>query len=256
MITTRIFFSETATGELAQGMDSIVREGIPKGAVQIYRGARNTLYDITVGGSRLCVKHFRHAKFPNNYIYTNFRRSKAQRSFEHARRLADLGFLTPEPLCYGENKKRGRLLDSFYFSRFEDLPNIRDWTKLPFDKELIAALGDEMVKLHRAGVLHKDFSPGNILYRRDSDGRFQFYYVDLNRMKFGVKSRKKLMGMFRSISLDPEQTRRLALSYASASGDDPQTVVTEALGALSRYLAVKRRHRWLKKLFKKTAKPK
>lgn len=248
---TKIVFNESVSDELAGQMDNLVRTGIPAGSVQIYRGARNTLYDVSLAGCRLCVKHFRRTKFPNSFIYTNFRRSKARRSFEHACRLAELGFLTPQPLCYGENKDGMKLHDSFYFSRFVDLPNVRNWTELSFDNELISALGAEMVKLHRAGILHKDFSPGNILYQRDDEGGFRFFYVDLNRMKFGVTSHKKLMRMFRSISLDPVQTERLARSYAAASGDDPRIIVKEALGSLDRYLAVKRRHRFFKSLFKK-----
>ena len=70
-------------------------------------------------------------------------------------------------------------------------------------------------------------------------------------MKFNVTNRKTLMSMFRSISLDPEETRRLAIAYANASGKDSDIIVAEALNSLKEYLATKRRHRCWKRLIGK-----
>ena len=67
-------------------------------------------------------------------------------------------------------------------------------------------------------------------------------------MNFGVTDRKKLMSMFRSISLDPDDTTRLAHAYAKASGDNPDKIVDEALDSLRKYQATKRRHRRWKRL--------
>lgn len=48
----------------------IFHNGTDSDARQIYRGARNTLYDVAAkNGRHLCVKHFRKTKFPNSYIY-------------------------------------------------------------------------------------------------------------------------------------------------------------------------------------------
>jgi len=231
---------------------SIFNDGVDSTARQIYRGARNTLYDITgTDGNHLCVKHFRKTKFPNSYIYTTLRRSKARRSYEHAVRLLDAGFLTPRPIAWSERRKGIKLLDSYYICEYIDLPNIRDWGQMPDADTLIDALGGYMLQLHRAGVFHRDFSPGNILVDRLPDGKYRFHLVDINRMSFGVTDRRRLMSMFRSISLDPADTSRLARAYARAAGTDPATTEAEALASLHRYLAVKRRHRRLKKLLGK-----
>ena len=40
--------------------------------------------------------------------------------------------------------------------------------------------------LHESGVEFEDYSPGNVLIK-DKSGNYEFYLVDLNRMKFGVK---------------------------------------------------------------------
>lgn len=231
--------------------NDIFHNGVSSEARQIYRGARNTLYDIAdSSGRHLCVKHFRKAKFPNSYIYTTLRHSKARRSFEHAGRLLSAGFLTPQPIAWSERHHGFKLLDSYYICEYLPLPNIRDWGKMPDADTLIEALGAYMVRLHRAGIFHRDFSPGNILVERLTGG-YRFYLVDINRMGFGVTDRRRLMSMFRSISLDPADTTRLAQAYAWASGDNPDTIVAEALASLRRYQATKRRHRRLKKLLGK-----
>lgn len=230
----------------------IFRLGIGNEGRQIYRGARNTLYETTCSdGSRLCVKHFRKAKFPNSYIYTTFRHSKARRSFDNAEQLLSRGFLTPRPIAWSEQRKGLKLCESYYICEYLNLPNVRDWGKQPDSDALIEAMGAYLLSLHQAGIYHRDFSPGNILVDRLEGGKYRFYLVDINRMKFNVTNRKTLMSMFRSISLDPEDTRRLAIAYANALGKDSDIIVAEALNSLKKYLATKRRHRCWKRLIGK-----
>lgn len=222
---------------------------------QIYRGARNTLYRVEAvdGGassSQLCVKHFRRAKFPNSYIYGRFRSSKAFRSFEYAHRLLAAGFKTPRPIACCDIRRGLKLTEGYYICEYLDLPNMRDWGTHPDGDALVEAIAREMFKFHRAGILHRDFSPGNMLVRRNAPGDYDFYYVDLNRMNFGVHSTKKLMRMFRSISLDASETERLARAYARLAGQDEDAVVTSALKSLARYQRTKARHRAIKRLLR------
>jgi serine/threonine protein kinase len=243
------FFSDSLSVSEQQQLNNMFCNGVDEGAKQIYRGARNTLYDFTLAsGRRVCIKHFRKAKFPNSYIYTNLRHSKAHRSFTHAQRLLQLGFLTPAPLAYSETKRGLKLKESYYVCEFLDLPNIRQWYSCDDTEAITAALAQEMLRLHRSGVLHRDFSPGNILYDHREDGDYKFYYVDLNRMNFNVANRKRLMRMFRSISLEAEPTERLARAYAEAASLRPDIVAAAAIGSLNSYLRSKARHRRLKRM--------
>lgn len=249
-------FSDSAGKALREACVRIFAGEALKRGEQIYRGARNTLYKMTADAAdadspMLCVKHFRHAKFPNSYIYGRFRDSKAFRSYDYARRLKEAGFLTPEPIACCDNRRGLRLDDGYYVCSYLDLPNLRDWGNHPDGRLLIDALAREMLKFHSAGILHKDFSPGNILCDRRGPGDYSFYYVDLNRMRFGVTDRRKLMRMFRSISLNPDETRRLAESYARAAGLPEDEVVGEAVASLKSYLRTKARHRALKRVFKR-----
>ena len=51
------------------------------------------------------------------------------------------------------------------------------------------ALGQYPARLHQHQVFHRDYSPGNILYRKIGEA-YDFSLVDINRMEFGVVSLK------------------------------------------------------------------
>lgn len=203
----------------------------------IYRG-RNNLFRIDIDGLPIIVKDFKLPNFINKFVYTTFRKSKARRSYENALKISSLGFNTPKAVAYCEVKKGCRLTWSFYLSEeLTDATEMRRWENNPDCAALLPAFAEEMVRLHRAHVWHKDFSPGNILYVKDEDRGYKFYYVDLNRMKFNVGDDKKLMSMFRSINLDPKETERLARLYAHAAGRDENETVKIALEALEGYFS-------------------
>lgn len=215
----------------------------PAGTEYIYRG-RNELYRIDIGDRQVIVKDFKRPHMVNRYVYTNLRKSKARRSFENAQQMMALGFLTPEPVAYCEVKRGMQLVWSFYLSiELHGVTEMRRWEENPDCDTLLPAFARDMYRLHQACVWHKDFSPGNILYRKDSEGNFSFYYVDLNRMQFGVDDRRKLMRMFRAINLKPEETERLGRLYAHVAGLDEDDMAAEALKQLEGYFAEQRRKR-------------
>lgn len=228
-------------------IEKIIRHGIPADAEVMYK-ARNTVYRLNVGGTDLVIKAFRVPNLLNSLVYTHLRKSKAMRSYQNAKKLQEFGFHTPTPIAYGEVRVDGRLRQSYYISENVKGENLRGWEKNPDCDALLRAFAADIVKLHRAGVLHKDFSPGNVLFTREENGAYRFHYIDLNRMEFGVRSRKRLMTMFRSINLDKAQTLRLAALYAMSAKEDMQSVCDEASAALDEYIAFQRRKQRLKHL--------
>ncbi len=234
-------------------MKEIASGALPSDAEIIYRG-RNCVYKISRGGQWLCVKAFRRPGALNSLIYTRFRDGKAKRSFDFSLRLLSMGIGAPDPIGYAEVKRSGRLRESYYVSLLLDAGNLRQWEEKPDADALLNAFAAEMVKIHRCGVLHKDFSPGNVLYSKDAEGRYRFYLIDLNRMEFGVRSHSRLMRNFRAINLDPAQTVRLARRYAVAAGLDEDVVAHEAADQLAAYFRSKKIHRALKRIFKKRRK--
>ncbi len=233
--------------------EKIAENGIPEDAEIIYKG-RNRVYRLTCNDEKFCIKAFHRPGIINSYIYTNIRKSKPRRSFENASMLLSAGIGTPEPKAWIECNSGGRLKEGYYISQYVQSENMRQWENKPDCEPLLRAFAREIVKFHNAGIYHKDFSPGNALYTRDDERNFKFYFVDLNRMEFGVRDRKKLMRNFRAINLNETETERLARIYADETGLDPDATAKEAVDNLHAYMASKARHRAMKRIFKKSRK--
>jgi tRNA A-37 threonylcarbamoyl transferase component Bud32 len=231
-------------------IEKIIKHGIPAEAKVIYK-SRNTVYRLTINGVALVIKAFHVPNLINSVVYTHLRKSKAQRSYQNAKKLQELGFRSPDPIAFGEVLVDNRLRQSYYIS--VDVPgdDLRNWEDKPDCDALLRAFAAELVRLHRAGVLHKDFSPGNVIYTREEDGAYRFHYIDLNRMEFNVHSRKKLMTMFSKINVDLAQTLRLAALYAMSAKDDMKATCNEAAEAHAEYSTMQRRKKALKKLIGK-----
>lgn len=232
---------------LASLMQQIALSGVPPEATLIYK-ARNCVFDLEYAGFHLIIKAFRIPRFVNSYVYGNLRKSKARRSYEYAVALQKMGIGTPDPVAYIEIRDGLKMKESYYICLRIDGNTVRDWERLPESEALINALGADMHRLHRAGVYHKDFSPGNILYTTTEDGNYHFYYIDLNRMEFGVKSTTKLMRNFRAIHLDMDQTLRLARAYARACGTSEEAVASQAKAQVEAYRREKSLHKFFKKI--------
>lgn len=235
-------------------VEEIAAHGVPSDATLIYE-ARNRVYTLDYQGISLNIKAFRPPSFPNNFVYNTVRRSKARRSMENALRLKDMGFETPEPVAYIEITAGDRLTRSYYISVQEKVDgDFRLWLDNPAAQAALPALASELVRLHRAGVWHKDFSPGNVMFRRDAAARggYRLFLIDLNRMQFGVTSKAKLHKNFGTIYLESEaETGRFGRLYAAAAGVNEDEYQDVALNMHRQYVKRKKRLHAIKKLFKK-----
>lgn len=238
---------ERLRGEIERIPDTIAGTGI------VIYSDRNTIYRATIGGEELTVKAF-HVPAPfNRLIYSTLRHSKARRSFDNAMELERLGIGTPEPIAYIEERRSGLLARSYYVCRMFTGQNIRHWeTEIPDYRNMIRAFAAFTLDLHRKGVMHRDFSPGNILFNRKDDGAYRFVLVDINRMRFGVKNRRTLYRNFRCLNIDSEEeTARIAEEYARIAGLDSEKMRRTAVRLLRSYHKEKARHRLLKRLFRR-----
>ncbi len=228
--------------------EQIARGGEPRDARVIY-DQRNRLYAV----GDVVVKDFHRPSLVNSLVYTHLRKSKARRSYENAVELQRLGFGTPEPYAYIEVHRGVRLTRSYYLcARLGDeYRDMRYFDRQPNLPELLDALGSEMLRLHRAGVLVKDFSPGNVLYVRDAEGGYHFSHIDLNRMEIGVKSRRRLMENFRAMPCTAEEVDMLARAYAHATGEDEAAVNREAHRQFDAFWRKVGRKRALKRLLRR-----
>ncbi|MGL5111461.1 MAG: Kdo domain containing protein [Flavobacterium sp.] len=151
-------------------------------------GDRNKIKLFKLDDIVINVKSFKIPHFINKVAYGYFRKSKARRSFEYATTLLEKGIGTPQPMAYLENYNWLGLTNSYYVSEhlqteltFRELVEIPDY---PDHDNILRQFTHFCFHLHEKGVEFLDHSPGNTLIKKNSQGSYDFFLVDLNRMKF------------------------------------------------------------------------
>lgn len=151
-------------------------------------GRRNIIKIFKIEGLDLNIKSFKKPNFFNKIIYTYFRKSKANRSFEFANILLSKGIRTPQPMAFVEEYDWLGLTNSYYicaheasFLTFRELVDIPDF---PDHENILRQFTAFSFRLHELGIEFKDHSPGNTLIKKEGDDLYSFLLVDLNRMNF------------------------------------------------------------------------
>lgn len=151
-------------------------------------GDRNIIKLFDLNGEKINIKSFKIPNFINKIAYKYFRKSKAKRSFEYATLLLHKGIGTPKPLAYFEKLNWLGLKDSYYVSEhldcdltYRELVEIPDY---PDHENILRQFTRFSFNLHECGIEFLDHSPGNTLIKQVSEKQYDFFLVDLNRMKF------------------------------------------------------------------------
>jgi len=188
--------------------------------------ARNQLKVFSQDSVQIVVKSFRIPHLLNRFVYAWVRDSKAKKSYDHAVRLKALGITTPEPIGYIEFYDKGLLKESYFLA----LRSAYDFTirsplldvHWPDHDEIFKQFGKFTYHLHEKGVLHLDYSPGNILISQTEEGLYRFDLVDINRMRFGRLSDVQKMQNLSKLWADERALTIIAHSYAAEAGLDPE----------------------------------
>lgn len=193
---------------------------------------RNTIKVFEEKEYKIVVKSFRIPIFFNQIIYGIFRASKARRSYEYAEKLIKLGIGTPTPIGFYE-QRCGFLFSKSYFAnlqsvcpyQFTDLIKNSDF---PNRNEILKVIGRFTANLHDNGILHRDYSAGNILFQQKGDN-IDIEILDLNRMEFGKVDLEKGCRNFERLNIDAESLKIMAKEYALTRGFDEQTCIDNIL---------------------------
>lgn len=125
----------------------------------------------------IVVKSFRIPIPVSRVIYSFLRPSKARRSFENSQVFLNKGFQVPKPLAFVELKTKGLLYKSYFISENIDVDcSLHEvYRKQMFDwKELLPLVVEQAYNMHQKDLLHRDFSPGNVLVKKQAQ-TFQFF---------------------------------------------------------------------------------
>lgn len=163
-------------------------EGIPdffenEGDV-VYDG-RNILKRVNLDNVDVVVKSFKKPHIINRVVYSFFRQSKAERSYIYSMEIQKHGFETPEPVAMIEQYQRGLLSRSYYICCYDSGETVRGLMGegVQGNEDRLLAFARYTAALHQAGILHLDYSPGNILIHQNEPNQYSFSLVDVNRMQ-------------------------------------------------------------------------
>jgi len=192
-------------------------------------GKRNIIKIVNIDGINLNIKAFKVPNLVNQIVYNFFRKSKAQRSFEYAKRLMEMEVGTPKPLGYFEYKTPLLFNKSFYISEQLDCDLtyrelVHNFNYPDYDN-ILRAFTRFTYGLHEKGINFLDHSPGNTLIKKNETG-YDFYLVDLNRMNFGALDFETRMKNFARLSKYKEMVEVMSDEYAKCSGLDYDKVFT------------------------------
>lgn len=187
---------------------------------QTIHKARNELKIINHNGLDIVVKAFKVPNIINRFAYSFFRSSKARKSYEYSLKI---GLFTPKPIGYIEFYDNGLLKESFFVSeKFNYDFTIREplLDKSFSDKEeILKCFARFTFQLHENNIFHHDYSPGNILIKKESDG-YDFKIVDINRMKFGLLSNSKRLKNFAKLWMLDEDLKIVVNEYSKLINQD------------------------------------
>lgn len=183
---------------------------------------RNSLKLFEVKGKTINVKSFRIPNIINQIAYRFFRKSKAERSFEYANKLTNLGIGTPQPIAYYEFKSPLLFKKSYYISEQLDCDiTYRELTtdlNYPNHEEILRAFTRFTYNLHEKNVNFLDHSPGNTLIKKNEDS-YDFYLVDLNRMKFKPMDFETRIKNFSKLTIHESMIKVMSDEYSKCCNE-------------------------------------
>ncbi len=213
---------------------------------QTLHKARNEIRVVDYEGEFYSVKAFKVPHLLNRFIYTFFRDSKAKKSYDYSLKIAPF---VPKAIGYIEEFERGLLAKSYFVSEYFDYDlTIREpllQRNYPEKEAIFRAFAHFTFTLHEAGILHADYSPGNILIKEEETG-YLFKIVDINRMVFKTPTFRERIKNFAKLWAKDEDLTLILKEYARLCGYKPGDVIRQGLAYSQAHKDRKNRKKRLK----------
>lgn len=183
----------------------------------VTKGERNVIKKFEIKGVFYSIKKFKTPNVFQGFVYQYLRKSKAKRSFLYAEILTERAIKTPLPVGYIEHFSGG-LKESYYICEHIeydfDFRVLNHNPKWPNRAEILRQMAVFTFNLHEKEINFLDHSPGNTLINDLGDGTYEFYLIDLNRMRFESMDFEKRMHNFRRLWLSKTMINIMATEYA------------------------------------------
>jgi serine/threonine protein kinase len=199
-------------------------------AVDVLHAERNEIRGVMFEKKKYIIKSFKRPNPINRVVYRYLRASKAKRSYDYSLRLGEA--LCPQPIAYIEQCHYGLLTHSYYISHYFKY----DFTIRPLlddddfeNRHLILQKFAEFTyQLHQRGILHRDYSPGNILIKKQQNN-YIFNIIDVNRMQFKHLTLKDRLSNFARLMVDDDTMKTILYRYAQLMGKPQDELLNAAI---------------------------
>jgi tRNA A-37 threonylcarbamoyl transferase component Bud32 len=169
-----------------------------------------------------------------------FRSSRARRAWFAANSMRLRGVPGSLPVAYLERRRFRILLESYLITRAVNGKRISEMLDksvvsnayLRTKRSLIQDLACWLGKMHLSGVSHRDLKDTNIVVQKREPGKYNFFIVDFDGVRFGYVSWRRRI---KNIS-------RLTRAFQHY----PAVTQTDRLRFLKAYLGIRERNRWKK----------
>lgn len=235
-------------------LDKLIQNFDARGVTFDYE-KRNKMRSVKVNDLNINIKSFKIPFLINQIAYKFFRKSKAERSYANAKTLLEIGIKTPQPIAYYEFFSAYGIKSSYYLS--EQVAYDMMYRSLvadpayPEHEKILRQFTRFTFQMHEKGIFFKDHSPGNTLIKKNGDN-YEFYLVDLNRMKFFDLDFDARISNFARLTPKKEMVAIMSDEYAKLIHEPYEKVFAKMWGETEAFqYRFFRKKRWKKRLLGK-----
>jgi len=186
----------------------------------ILHNARNKIKLINYNNEELVIKAFKIPNIINQIVYSFFKDSKAKKSYQNSLKISTF---VPDAIGYIEFYRFGLLQDSYFISKkfdydFDIRPSLTE-NNFQDKTNIFKQFAHFAFQLHQNDIFHEDFSPGNILIKKQNDN-YIFKIVDINRMKFKKLNIDDRMRNFAKLWAKDNDLKIITNEYAKIINED------------------------------------
>ena len=190
--------------------------------------ARNQIKVVDFNGHKINIKKYCIPPIINRIFYSiGLRTPKCVSALINAEKILNAGFETPKPYAYIIEKQNGLIKYSYFIS-----DQIEDFKQIRFCKgvDLYQQIALYTAKMHEKGLLARDYTPGNILCRKEN-GKWHFVLIDVNRFYFKNKPLSIDQAPYNiyTISHSTGKLKYLARCYGEYRGFDTDYLMKKTL---------------------------
>lgn len=232
---------ERSVREIFDNFDSVGRV--------IYSG-RNVVRMVDTPSGVLAVKRFKVPHLLQKFVYTLFCHPKAQKAYDAVALISNAGVGSPAAVAYGIGKRYGFVHTTYFACEYFTCPTAAEivYNKDRPTHNLVKAIAQMAIRLHKAGVMHGDLNLTNILVK-NSGQELTLSLVDTNRTRLHVNpSRSRCLNNLVRLTHNRQVLAAIAVEYARARGWNPELTVASLNKRLDKRERAAERKRRLKKV--------